>query len=131
MKFLINLITQSPWGLQALLYATGALLIICIGLGVTVAIQSAKLDAAKARQAALADKIATQNQAVAIWKTEADKQSERANEAAKKAEKVRTKTIERVRTITVASIPSSCPDAVRWGAEQALRFNRHWEKEDE
>jgi len=131
MSFIVNLITRSPWGLQAVLYATAVLLIACIGLGVTVEIQSAKLDAAKARQAALGDKITVQNQAVAAWKAEADKQTQRVHEAARKAEKVRTVTALRVRTISVASIPTACPDAVTWGAEHALEFNKRWtQKED-
>ncbi len=132
MSFLVNLITRSPWGLQALLYAAAALLIACIGLGVTVDIQSARLDTAKARQAALANKIATQNQAITTWKAEADKQTQRIHEAARKAEKVRTVTAMRVRTVSVAAIPTACPDAVKWGAEHALEFNKRWtQKEDQ
>jgi len=130
MQFLAGLITRSPWGLQALIYVTAALLIICIGLGVTVEIQSARLDAAKARQDVLGDKLATQNRAVTIWKAEADKQAQRVKEAAKKAERVRTVTVERVRTVTVAAIPPACPDAVKWGAEHALEFNKRWEDEE-
>lgn len=130
MQFLVGLIIRSPWGLQTLIYVAGGLLIICIGLGVTVEIQSTRLDAAKARETALGDKLATQNRAVATWKAEADKQAERAREAARKAEKVRTVTVERVRTITVATIPPACPDAVKWGAEHALEFNNRWEDEE-
>jgi len=130
MDFLVNLITRSPWGLQALLYAAAVLLIACIGLGVTVEIQDSKLDAAKAQQAALGDRIATQNQAITAWKAEADKQTQRVNEAARTAEKVRTVTALRVRTVSVAAIPTACPDAVKWGAEHALEFNKRWEDEE-
>jgi len=130
MSFLVNLITRSPWGLQALLYAAAVLLIACIGLGVTVEIQGAKLDAAKARQAALGDKITAQNQAITAWKAEADKQTQRVHETARKAEKVRAITALRVRTISVAAIPTACPDAVTWGAEHALEFNKRWNDEE-
>jgi len=131
MSFLVNLITRSPWGLQAVLYTAAALLIACIGLGVTVKIQSTRLEAAKAQQAALGDRIATQNQAITAWKAEADKQAQRIHETARKAEKVRTVTALRVRTISVAAIPTECPDAVTWGAEHALEFNKRWtQKED-
>ncbi len=130
MSFLANLITRSPWGLQALLYAAAALLIACIGLGITVEIQSARLDAAKARQAALGDKIVAQNQAITAWKAEADKQAQRVQEAARKAEKVRTVTAMRIRTVSVAAIPTACPDAVTWGAEHALEFNKRWEEKE-
>jgi hypothetical protein len=120
---------QSPWGAQALLYAVAALLVVCISLGVTTEIQSERLDAYKARQESLGEKLAAQNKAVAAWKTEADKQAARVLESAQKAEKVRTVTVERVRTVTVAAIPAACPDAVVWGAEHALEFNRRWEDE--
>jgi len=95
-----------------------------------VEIQNAKLDAAKARQAALGDKIAVQNQAITTWKAEADKQAQRIHEAARKAEKVRTVTAIRIRTVSVAAIPSTCPDAVKWGAEHALEFNKRWNDEE-
>lgn len=130
MSFLIGLITRSPWGLHALIYVTATLLIVCIGLGVTVEIQSARLDAAKARETTMGDKLATQNRAVTTWKAAADKQAERAKEAARKAEKVRTVTVERVRTVTVATIPTGCQDAVKWGVEHALEFNKRWEDEE-
>jgi len=131
MSFLVNLIIRSPWGLQALLCAAAVLLIACIGLGVTVEILGVRLDAAQARQAALADRIATQNQAITAWKAEADKQAQRVREAARKAEKVRTVTALRVRTISVAAIPTACPDAVTWGAKHALEFNKRWEEKED
>lgn len=106
-----------------------ALLLICIGLGVTVEIQAARLDAAQARQESLGDKLATQNRAVTAWKAEAAKQTERVKIAAKRAEKVRTVTVERIRTVTVAAIPSTCPEAVKWGAEHAIEFNKRWNHE--
>ena len=125
---MIDLITNII-GVRALLIVTAALLAVCIGLGVTVRIQSAQLDAAQARQESLGEKLATQNRAVSQWKAEANKQAARVQEAAKRAERVRTVTIERVRTVTVAAIPPACPDAVKWGAERALEFNKRWESQ--
>ncbi len=127
MRFLVGLITRSPWGVKALIYAVIALVIGCINLFVVVEIQSARLDAASAREAALGDKLNDQNRAVAEWKAAAGRQADRVSAAAKKAEKIRTVTIDRVRTITVASIPPACPDAIKWAADQAVAFNQRWE----
>lgn len=130
MSVLIGMVTRSPIGIQVLLYAVAVLLSLCIGLFAVVEVQSARLDAAKARQESLGDKLATQNRAVTKWKAEADDQAARARAAAVKAEKVRIITVDRVHTVTVATIPPACPDAVKWGAEHAQEFNRRWEDEN-
>ena len=127
MQYLIGLLTRSSWGLQGLICLVAVLLISCAGLGATVAIENARLDAAKARQEALGNELTTQNLSVEKWKDEAEIQKQRVEAATAQGEKVRTVTVERVRTITVASIPSTCPDAIKWGAQQALEFNKHWE----
>lgn len=128
MQFLIGLITRSPWGLQALISMVAGLLLTCTGLGSIVAIQSARLDAAKGRQETLSNDLATQNRAVEQLKAETEDQKQRVAAATAQGAQVRTVTIERVRTITVAAIPSTCPAAIKWGAQHALEFNQHWEK---
>ena len=125
---MIDIIINALGG-RVLLCACVALLVISIGLGVTVKIQSAQLDAAKARQESLGDKLASQNRAVATWRAEADRQVIAAKAAVKRSRKVRTVTLERIRTITVAAIPPSCPDAIVWGAEHALEFHKRWTQE--
>jgi hypothetical protein len=127
MQFLIGLITRSPWGLQAVISLAGALLIVCLGLGATVAVQSARLDAAKAKQEIIGNQLAEQNRAIDTWKTEAEDQKQRVEAATAQGEQVRTITIGRVRTITVAKIPTECPAAIRWGAQHALEFSELWE----
>lgn len=129
MRFLVGLITRFPWGIQAMVYAVVGLLIICLGLSATVKIQSARLDAASAHEVALGDKLNEQNRAVAEWKAAAGRQADRALAAAKKAENIRTVTIDRVRTITVAKIPPACPDAIKWAVDHGAAFNMRWEGE--
>jgi hypothetical protein len=126
---ILGLISRTPWGMSALLYAAGGMLVACILLVIDLKITDAHLDAAKAQVTALGSKIDTQNHAVGVWKRKADEQEARALEAAKRAEKARTVTVERVRTITVAPIPSACHEAVQWGATSALEFNKGWEEE--
>lgn len=125
---------RSPVALQALLYTCAGLLLICIGLGVAVEIQSTRLTAAnatigklQAEKKSLGDQIITQNRAVEQWKAEADKQAQRAVDAAQKAETVRTVTVERVREVTVAAIPQSCPESDGWLINWGLQFNARWE----
>ena len=113
---MIDLITNII-GVRALLIVTAALLAVCIGLGVTVRIQSAQLDAAQARQESLGEKLATQNRAVSQWKAEANKQAARVQEAAKRAERVRTVTIERVRMLSNGAL------SVRWSLIKGGRAN--------
>lgn len=125
---LLGIIGRSPWGMQALLYVSIGLLVTCIGLGVTVEIQSSRLEAAAARQEALGDKLAAQNRAVGVWKSEADLQKNRAKAAAVQAEKVRVITVEKVREVATAQIPFECNEAVKWGALQAQEFNKRWEE---
>lgn len=129
MQILIRLLLRSPWGLQALIYLAAGLVITCIGLGVMVEIQSTRLDAASAREAALGDKLNDQNRAVAEWKAAAGRQADRVSLAGQKAEKIRTVTVERVRTIAVAKIPPACPDAIKWAADQGAAFSLRWEGE--
>jgi F0F1-type ATP synthase membrane subunit c/vacuolar-type H+-ATPase subunit K len=128
---LIGLIGSTPWGISALLYVAAGLLVTSLGLGVEVKIQAAHLDAAKARQESLGDKIATQNRAISTWKSAAEIQAHRAVEASQRAEKVRVVTTERIRTITLLPVPVACPEAVQWGADQAIKFNKHWEGQNE
>lgn len=125
---------RSPVALQALLYTCAGLLLICIGLGVAVEIQSSRITAAnatigklQAEKKSLGDQISTQNRAVEQWKGAAVYQAQRAEDAAKKAEKIRTVTVERVREVTVAAIPQSCPDADAWAIGWGLQFNARWE----
>ena len=129
MGFMGGMVMRTPWGLSAVLYAVGGLLLACIGLGVTIKVQGARLEVAKVRVHALGEEIASQNRAVAAWKAEASKQASRALDAAKRAERVRTVTVDRVRTVTVAAIPPTCPGAIEWGAEHALEFVKEWEDE--
>lgn len=125
---------RSPVALQALLYTCAGLLLICIGLGVAVEIQSTRLTAANAtigklqvEKKSLGEQISTQNRAVELWKGAAVYQAQRAEDAAKKAEQIRTVTVERVREVTVASIPQSCPESDGWLINWGLQFNARWE----
>jgi len=118
---------RSPVALQALLYTCAGLLIAVITLWTVVTVQSSRLDAAQARQESLGDKLAVQNRAVRTWRAEADKQAQRVLTAQAAAEKVRTVTVERVREVTVAAIPQSCPESDGWLINWGLQFNARWE----
>lgn len=121
-------------GGRVLLYISAGLLIICVGLGITIEIQSSRLTASKAdvkrleaEKGNLAEKILTQNLAVLKWKAEAEEQIQRVKAAQRHAEKVRTVTVERVREVTVAAIPQSCPESDAWAIDWGLQFNARWE----
>ena len=129
MQILLRFFVRSPLGLQALIYVAAGLLVTCLGLAGWVQIQSARLEAVSAREEALSDKLTTQNRAVAEWKAAAGRQADRVSTASKKAEKIRTATIDRVRTINVAKIPPACSDAIKWAADQGATFSMRWEGE--
>lgn len=119
---------------RALPYISAGLLAGCIVLGVTVEIQSSRLTASKANvkrleaeKVAFAEKILAQNTAVRVWQAEAERQAERARTAQAQAERVRTITVERVREVTAAPVPTDCNQAVRWAASHAVEFNKRWE----
>lgn len=123
-------------GGRALLYISAGLLVICITLGVTVEIQDSRLAACRAtigqlqaEKKSMGDQIITQNKAVDMWKRAAVYQAQRAADAVQKAERVRATTIERVREVTVAAIPQSCPESDAWAIDWGLQFNRRWEAE--
>lgn len=130
---MVDVIINAVGG-RVLLYISAALLIACIGLGVAVEIQGSRLTVSRAdvkrleaEKGTLAEKILAQNLAVLDWKAKAEEQAQRVKAAQAQAEKVRTITIERVREVTVATIPPACPDAVRWAAEWGIAFNKRWE----
>jgi len=123
---IIGLITGT-YGKQIVIGIIIALLLIIGGLGVTLWVQNARLDAANARYNTIGDKLAIQNSAVNKWRAEAEKQKSKVQSAAKKAEKIKVVTIERIEFITKTPVPASCPEAVRWGAERAMEFNTRWE----
>lgn len=130
---MVDIILNAIGG-RILLYISIGLLATSVILGTTVKIQSSSLTASKAtikqlqaEKASLGDKISEQNRKVAEWVAKAKDQEEKARTAQAKAERVRTITVDRVREVTVATIPQSCPDAVKWSVDHAIEFNKRWE----
>lgn len=132
---MVDIILNAVGG-RMLLYISAGLLAACVALGVTVTIQSFALTAAaaeakrlEAEKASLGDKIAAQNRAVAALKAAGEEQERRIRAAAASAARVRTITVERVREVAAAPVPTVCPDAVSWAADRAVEFNHRWEAE--
>ena len=131
---MIDLVTNII-GVRALLIISAALLLICLGLGVTVEIQSARLDAAKAENKtqtvqlqAMGNQVAVQNAAVDQLLANAAKQWDRLKAAEAAAGKIEVITKERIEYIERAAIPATCPEAVTWGAAHATEIGKRWEQ---
>lgn len=132
---MVDIIINAVGG-RLLLYISAGLLAGCIGLGITVKIQSSALTASVAEakrlvaeKKNLGDKIAEQNRAVADLQAKGEEQAQRIKAAEHLAARVRTITVERVREAAAAPVPADCPAAVRWAADRAVEFNRRWEAE--
>ena len=125
LDFVTNII-----GVRVLLILIAILSVLNVYQGVELKIQRSRVDVAEAKNTVLGDKLTTQNQAIEDWKQTAIYQAQTAREAALKAEKIRTVTVERVQTVTLAAVPVSCPEAIKWGSEQAIEFNKRWEEEE-
>jgi len=135
MNFLVGFIARSPWGIQILLYAIAALIVVCLCLGAVADLQVARLDTAKAEKQTLAvqlqglgNQVAAQNGAVDQMLANAAKAAERLKAAQIEAGKVRVVTQERIQYVQLAAIPTACPEAVTWGATHAVEIGKRWQE---
>jgi hypothetical protein len=131
---IVENLLRTPAGLQIMVYISLGLLMISIGLGVTVEIQGSRLDAAKAKNEtqavqlqALGNQIVGQNAAVDQMLANAAKQAERIHSAEAAAGRIQVVTQERIQNVQLAAIPTSCPEAVIWGATHAIEIGKRWE----
>lgn len=123
-------------GARWLLSVAIALLILAITMSVTIEIQSAKLEAAVAKNTTLTvqlqdvgKQITAQNGAIDQMLDNAAKAADRLHAAEVEAGKVRIVTQERIQFIEHSEIPVTCPEAVTWGAGHAIEIGKRWEGE--
>jgi len=114
--------------LRLTLYVCAALLVLSIGLGISLKIALLQRDKAVAGIAGWSAMAQLQNQAVEQWKEKADAQGLRAAAAEKQAAQVRNESRKRVGRILAVPVPSSCPEAVQWGALQGALLAAEWEE---
>lgn len=114
--------------LRIALYACAALLILSVVLGTWLYVVTLQRDKARADIAGWSAVAQLQNQAVEQWKEKADAQGLRAAAAEKQAAQVRNESRKRVGRILAVPVPSSCPEAVQWGALQGALLAAEWEE---
>ena len=114
--------------LRISLYACAALLLLSIGLGITLKVVKLQRDVARSAKAGLSAKIELQNDAIEQWTQKAEAQQLRAAAAEANAVKVRNESRQRIDRIMAAQVPSTCAEAVEWGALQGGDLAKEWEK---
>jgi uncharacterized protein YoxC len=132
---MIDIITNII-GLRGLLIIAAALLFACIGLTAALDIKCARLDTVKAEKQTLSDQVqglgnqvAAQNAAVDQMLANAARQYDKLKAAELKAVQVRVVTQERIQYVQAATIPTTCPEAVAWGAAHAIEIGLRWTQE--
>lgn len=130
---MIDIITNAL-GARAMLFIIVILLLAFFGVSGMAAIQSARLDTAKAEKQTLTDQLQTlgkqvkaQNAAVDQMLANAAKAAERLKAAEAEAGQVEIITQERIEYIEHSQIPATCPEAVIWGATHAIEIGKRWE----
>lgn len=111
-----------------LLYVCYGLLVIALIEGIFLVIIKKDRDLATANGKVLGVKLEMQNQAVRQWQKEAAAQKELTAAAVAEAGKIQVVTRERVERILAAPVPSTCPEAVLWGAVEGAKQGAEWEK---
>lgn len=131
MEKILTWLVQRPWVIKLALALVVLLLAATIGLGIALRVTTLQRDHALAQQAALSARVELQNQAVAQWQKEAEAQQQTAAAAEERATRLRTANRARVERVMAATVPTSCPEAVSWGAVQGAQLGRIWEGKDD
>lgn len=112
---------RRPW-----LLVSGAL---ALALGMALAqayLAGGQRDAARAEVARLRADTVRQNEAIAVWQAAAEQQQTLASQAQQRAAQIRVVTQTHIQRVLTAPVPSECPAAIRWGAEQAQHMVAEW-----
>lgn len=122
-------------GVRALLILIALLIIGNIGQGVALKIQSVRLATANAKNETktaqmeiLGNELSAQDSAIDQMIANAAQQDKRLKTAQAAAGKVQVITKERIRYLQTAVIPTSCTDAITWGALHAVEIGKQWEE---
>ena len=107
--------------IKILLVLVALLVLLSGGLALYAKTLRLERDLSRATVADLSRVIDGVNKKVREWQAAADLQARAAADSRIEAERIRVQGEKRVEAIRASRVPSACPEALQWGADQVLR----------